>query len=169
MTPIRTARLTLAPFTPEIARAALRDREELARLLDASVPDDWPGPDLAGWLPALARDLARDPALGAWVRLALQTAERRLVGDMGFHGPPNAVGAVELGYIIVAGARRQGYAAEGARALVDWAFGRPDVRRIVARCAPDNAASIRVLEGLGMRRRPVLDAMLHWELHRPGA
>jgi RimJ/RimL family protein N-acetyltransferase len=168
MTPIETARLTLLPFTPEIAQATLRDRAGLAGLLDASVPDDWPGPDLASWLPTLARDLERDPALGEWVRLAIQTAERRLVGDMGFHGPPDASGTVEIGYIIVAGARRQGYATEGARALVDWAFARPDVRRVVARCAPDNAASIRVLESLGMRRRPVLDAMLHWELRRPG-
>jgi ribosomal-protein-alanine N-acetyltransferase len=168
VTPIETARLTLAPMTRDIARAALRDRAALARLLGASVPDDWPGPDLAGWLPALARDLERDPALGEWVRLATQRAERRLVGDMGFHGPPNAVGTVEIGYIIVAGARRQGYATEGARALVDWAFARPDVRRVVARCAPDNTASIRVLERLGMERRPVLDAMLHWELRRPG-
>lgn len=168
MTPIETARLTLVPMSREVALATLHDRAGLARLLDASVPDDWPGPDLAGWLPALARDLERDPGFGEWVRLAIQTAKRRLVGDMGFHGPPNAVGTVEIGYIIVAGARRQGYASEGARALVDWAFARPDVRRIVARCAPDNAASIRVLESLGMQRRPVLDAMLHWELRRSG-
>ena len=73
-----------------------------------------------------------------------------VVGDAGFHSPP-VDGEVELGYSILPGHRGQGYATEAARALVEWALSQPDVERVVAG-APDNEASMRVLEKIGMRR-----------------
>ena len=166
MDAIQTARLTILPLTLDLARAAVRDRAELARLLDARVPHDWPGPDFAGYLPTLVELLAHDAELGRWVRLAVQTSERLLIGDMGFHGPPDEQGTVEIGYSIVPASRRQGYASEGVQALIAWAFDQPQVQRIIARCAPDNAASRRILEKAGLRQVGVADPLLHWELPR---
>ena len=165
---IRTARLTIIPFARDLALAALRDRAELARRLGGSVPDGWPGPEMTGYMPAYTGELAEQPERSAWVRLALRTADRALIGDMGFHGPPDAQGTVELGYSIAPAYRRQGYASEGARGLVAWAFAQPRVRRIIARCAPDNAGSIRVLEGTGLRQIGTRGEYLLWELQREG-
>lgn len=166
MNAIQSARLTILPVTLDLARAAMQDRAELARLLDARVPDDWPAPDFAGWLPTLVELLAYDAELGRWVRLAIQTSERLLIGDMGFHGPPNEQGTVEIGYSVVPASRRQGYASEGVLALIAWAFDQPQVQRIIARCAPDNTASRRILEKAGLRQIGVADPLLHWELRR---
>lgn len=47
--------------------------------------------------------------------------------------------------------QRRGYATEAARALVDFAFARLRLRRIVATTTADNAASIGVMRNLGMR------------------
>jgi [ribosomal protein S5]-alanine N-acetyltransferase len=168
VTAIQTARLTILPVTLDLARAAGQDRAEFARLLDARVPDDWPTADFASWLPILARQLEQTPELGQWVRLAIQTSERQLIGDMGFHGPPDEQGTVEIGYSIVAASRRQGYASEGVRALITWAFGQLQVQRLVARCAPDNSASMRILEQAGLRQVGQADPLLHWELRRAG-
>ena len=173
MSQIRTERLTIIPFARDLALAALRDRAELARLLGGSVPDGWPGSGIAEYLPAYTGELAEQPERSAWVRLALRTADRALIGDMGFHGPPDGQGTVELGYSIAPAYRRQGYASEGARGLVAWAFAQPRVRRIIARCAPDNIGSIRVLERAGLRHIGMSGQYLLWELRRedytPGA
>lgn len=47
--------------------------------------------------------------------------------------------------------QRKGLATEAARGMVDYALGTMRVRRIVATTSYDNAASIRVMEKLGMR------------------
>ena len=163
---IVTERLTIIPFTRDLALAALRDRAELARRLGGGVPGDWPGPEMADYLPAYAEELVGQPERSAWVRLALRTADRALIGDMGFHGPPDGQGTVEVGYSIAPAYRRQGYASEGARGLVAWAFAQLQVRRMIARCAPDNAGSIRVLEGARLRRVGMRGEYLLWELRR---
>ncbi len=45
----------------------------------------------------------------------------------------------------------QGFATEAARALTSYAFGTLKLGRIVATAELDNAASIPVMRGLGMR------------------
>ena len=50
---IQTARLTLVPATIALARAEIDDRGEFARLLDASVPGNWPLATLVDALPLL--------------------------------------------------------------------------------------------------------------------
>ena len=47
--------------------------------------------------------------------------------------------------------QRRGYATEAARALIDYAFGQLNLRRIVATTSYDNAGSIGVMRKLGMQ------------------
>lgn len=56
----------------------------------------------------------------------------------------------ELGYRLRRESWGRGYAAEGCRALIDEAFARSDVQRIVAETMVVHAASRRVLEKCGM-------------------
>lgn len=58
---------------------------------------------------------------------------------------------VGLFYAISPAYRRQGYAGEAARALVDYAFRELHLRRIVATTDYDNPGSIGVMQKLGMR------------------
>ncbi len=64
-----------------------------------------------------------------------------------------------LYYAISPAQQQRGYAAEAAQALVDYAFGELRLRRVVATTAYDNAASIGVMQRLGMRieRNPYPD------------
>lgn len=146
-TDLRTERLTLVSLTPELARKALEDREELGRILGAHVPVSWPGADFARVLPRIA-----DSATETSTRLIVHTEDRTVIGETGFHGPPDGTGAVEVGYSIIPEYRGQGFAFEATRALIEDAFATPGVRRVVAECLDDNRASLRVLEKLGMRR-----------------
>lgn len=164
MPTIQTPRLTLVPFTLALVNAALRDRAELSRLLAARVPDDWPNDDVLSMLPQDALLLEVDPQRSEWSYLVVHTSERVLLGDIGFHSPPDATGAVEIGYDILGAYRRQGYAVEASRALIDWAFQQPEVRAVVAETLMDNVASIRVLEKAGLHRIPTTEESIWWNI-----
>jgi ribosomal-protein-alanine N-acetyltransferase len=171
---LHTRRLVLVPCSVQMAQAALRDRDGLESRLGAQVPQEWPGQDLREFLPLYAWQLQADPTLLGWgIWLMIRAAERTVIGDAGFKGKPGGEGTVEIGYSVLPAYRGQGFATEAARALVDWALAQQDVRRIIAECSPDNAASVRVLEKLGMQRREADGGMLRWELtvpqeNRPG-
>ena len=76
--------------------------------------------------------------------MTLQTA----TAEVGFHGPPNADGEVEIGYALVPAARGMGLARESVELLVAWAQSQPGVRVITARVDHGNVASERLLERL---------------------
>lgn len=58
---------------------------------------------------------------------------------------------VEVGFAFLPAARGQNYALEAARAVIELGTQSLRLNRIVALTAPDNFASIRVLEKLGFR------------------
>ncbi|MDH6226379.1 GNAT family N-acetyltransferase [Streptomyces sp. MJP52] len=88
-----------------------------------------------------------------WGSYALVRREDdRAVGSMGFHGPPDAEGRVEIGYDLATAARGHGYATEALRALAAWALAQESVGTVTARVDPGNTASRRVLERAGFLR-----------------
>jgi RimJ/RimL family protein N-acetyltransferase len=79
-------------------------------------------------------------------------APRRVVGNVGFHAPPDDGGRVEIGYGIVPSERRKGYAREAIAGLTDWAFATGQARVCVASVSPRNAASLALVRSLGFRQ-----------------
>jgi ribosomal-protein-alanine N-acetyltransferase len=157
---VETDRLSLRPIPPAAAVALATDRAVAANLLGATLPPDWPLPDLLEALPILALAGPDAQLFGAWA--IVDRSSQTVVGDIGFHGPPDAAGSVEIGYSVMPGDRRQGYASEAALALVGWAAAQPGVRTIMAECDIDNAASIRTLERLGFARVGERDGVIAW-------
>lgn len=121
---------------------------------------EWPGPDLLGVLPRQAASSPETERFGIWV--IIERASRSVVGDVGFHGPPDDGGTIEIGYFVVPDRRHRGYATEAAGALLEWAAAEPPVRCIVAACAPDNAASICTLERVGFLRTGEANGEIRW-------
>lgn len=80
-----------------------------------------------------------------------------LVGSGGLarlaEGMPRAPG-VQLGWLLGREYWGRGYATEAARASMEYGFTRLDLAEVVAVTAVINAPSRRVMERLGMRRRP---------------
>jgi len=66
-------------------------------------------------------------------------------------------GMVEIGWRLRADAWGQGYAKEAAIASLEHAFGELGADRVVAITFPGNEPSWRLMERLGMTRRPELD------------
>jgi RimJ/RimL family protein N-acetyltransferase len=85
---------------------------------------------------------------GLWA--AEERASGQLVGRIGCWNPEGWPG-LEVGWLLRRASWGRGYATEGARAALDFAFtrlGRPEVISLIQ---PDNAASIRVAERIGER------------------
>jgi RimJ/RimL family protein N-acetyltransferase len=155
-----TARLELKPLPAHAAAALPEGREEACRALDARLDAAWPDPGFLGVLRRQADMLAGTECFGVWVMI-----ERNgdlVVGDIGFHEPPDGAGTVEIGYSVIPSRRRLGYAAEAANALVEWALAQPGVRAVVAGCDPSNEPSIRTLERVGFRRSGEVNGELRW-------
>ena len=58
----------------------------------------------------------------------------------------------ELGYVFNRRFQKQGFATEGAKAILDYAFNELNARRVTAMCNPENVNSWKLLERLSFRR-----------------
>ena len=161
---LETPRLKLLPFTLELKKVTLFERDRLPEMLGIAVPDAWPGADMLEALPHFIEAMEQDPLGRVWDGIILNKADRVAIGGIGFHGPPDEAGMVEIGYNIIPAYEGQGYATEMARRVIDWAFQMPGIERITVQCLDDNIDSIRVLEKVGMHRFPPEGQMLKWEL-----
>jgi RimJ/RimL family protein N-acetyltransferase len=88
------------------------------------------------------------------ITLAVDLAGR-VVGDvmLALNGLDGSDGKqVELGWVFTPDVQGQGYATEAARALAEVAFSEVGAHRVWAQLEPENTASSRICERLGMRR-----------------
>ena len=74
---------------------------------------------------------------------------RVVVGEAGFHGPPDVDSRVEIGYVVVSQHRRHGYAEEAVRALTCCASAEHGITRFRACISPGNTASLNLIRKLG--------------------
>jgi GNAT superfamily N-acetyltransferase/Fe-S-cluster containining protein len=175
---IRSPRLALVPVSVPLAQAELNDTALFSALLGATVPDDWPPDELSdarliflclleanpawiGWLGWYAVNLGAsgdgpgesghesEAGIGAVPGQRLPDPPT-LVGSVGFKGPPDPEGVVEIGYSILPAYQGRGLATEMTAALVQWAA-EQGARLVQAQVKPVNTASIRVLERLGFQ------------------
>jgi RimJ/RimL family protein N-acetyltransferase len=78
----------------------------------------------------------------------------RMIGFVGLSIPgflPAVLPAVEVGWRLASEVWGRGLATEGGRAAIEWGFGGLGLDRIISIIDPDNIASLRVAEKLGMR------------------
>jgi ribosomal-protein-alanine N-acetyltransferase len=144
-----TDRLRLVAGTKVLAAAEIVDRAEFARLLGVLVPETWPPDslrDVLGHLYGLYRERPEWEGWLAWYAVRIDNDYPVLCGSIGFKGPPDERGIVEIGYSVLPEFQGQGLATEMVAAIVQWAKHQPSVRRIEAETNIDNKASIRVLE-----------------------
>jgi RimJ/RimL family protein N-acetyltransferase len=144
---LRTERLLLRPMPLDEAQAVDRGERD---------GRSWsPGYPAEGDV-EIARVVLRNPPRDDLETLfgTRQIVDRRtglVIGALGFFGPPDETGTVEIGYGVVPEARGQGVATEAVAALLAFADGRPEVRKVVASTDLDNFASQRVLVKSGLR------------------
>lgn len=155
----RTSRLRLVALDAELARLQIEDRRAFFAAIGAERESAWPPvADDAAKLPEKLEILTRDPEQTGWRGWVFMMGWTpggldRAVGTGGFFGPPDADGAIEIGYAMSASFREQGMATEAVTGLLDWAFGHDAVKTVVAYTEPHLTASRRVLEKTGFAEK----------------
>jgi RimJ/RimL family protein N-acetyltransferase len=77
----------------------------------------------------------------------------KLIGQAGLiKSELNGENVVEIGYIFDDAVRGQGYAIEASRVCVDIAFNHFGIEKLQASIRPENTASVKLAEKLGMRK-----------------
>jgi len=96
----------------------------------------------------------------------------KFVGRVGLHRPEGWPD-LELGWMLMPDQRGHGYATEGARAALDFAFRELNAQRLVSLVRTDNTAAERVARRLGARQATTIDflggATLVYVYHPPEA
>jgi RimJ/RimL family protein N-acetyltransferase len=144
---VTTERLSLREMTEA-------DLDDMAALLgDERVMTYYPRPktrdEALGWI-NWNRHLYQDHGFGLWLVSLGGTGE--FVGDCGLTMQlVDGVEEVEVGYHVITGHQRQGYATEAAAACRDLARDRFSVDRLIAIINPDNQPSRSVAERIGLR------------------
>jgi len=144
--PLRTDRLLLRMLREEDidTLTAYRNDPQVSALQDWDLP--YPR-ERAERLVAGHAD--RDDVLpGKGTQLAIDL-DGQLIGDI-YVGLDEHAGVAEIGFSLAAEHHGKGYAVESVSAVVDDLVERLGVHRLVAELSPDNLASARLLERLGM-------------------
>jgi RimJ/RimL family protein N-acetyltransferase len=143
-------------------------------ILRPIVEADWPAilsymgdPIVTAWLPEgrfeedAARAFARKQAGRHPEAIAARLKDTgQMIGHMVFR-PWTAPQTFEIGWVLARAHQRRGYATEAARALLAHAFGPLGAHRVIATCQPENTASWRVMETLGMRREGLFRSCIY--------
>jgi RimJ/RimL family protein N-acetyltransferase len=154
---MRTTNLELIPHAPQHLRALIAGPERYETIF--GVP---PADGLRDFLisddvsPEFVTRLEAATEADPWTHgfALVHAADRIVIGMVGFKGPRDADGMVEIAYGIVPAYRNKGMATEAAKALVRYAFasGGQHVRVVRAHTLPEPNASTRVLTKCGFER-----------------
>lgn len=125
-----------------------------------------------GWKPASRAEAAEfieaqkavAPGMpGTWWQRAIRLRDSgELAGDLGLHFADDR--NVEVGISLAPAHQRHGYAREALEVMLDFVFGGLHKQRVIARVAPRNFMCMRLLEGVGMRRRDLQAGDVVFEL-----
>lgn len=164
---LTTPRLQLHPLPPGTAGLLADDPASATPFLPATPAPGWPLAELLEVLPGYAEAAAGDPALVGWGAWLVVLRDRpTVIGDVGFHAPPDEQGEVEVAYGLAPGHRGRGYATEAVGSLVDHAFADPRVTAVGATTAAGNVSSARVLARCGFIAVESDGAFVRWRRSR---
>ena len=148
---VSSNRLDLVPMSLELMEALLSgDLEAAQPMVGYRIPADWPQvmESVLRFRVPIAR--SQPAALPLLLRaMVLRANPAVVVGRLGFHGPTDNDGMLEIGYEVFPEHRRRGYAREAALAMLRWAQRDPAVLRFRVSVSPQNLPSRNLVTGLG--------------------
>lgn len=157
-------RVALVPVPDDVAVAVLSGAD-LGPILTGHglrAGAGWPHDDSAD----AVRPCAEDSSSGhhGW----LVVVDGEVVGECGWKGPPDADGAVEIGYGLAAPHRAAGLGTEAVAVLVAWTEQQAGVQQVVADVLVGNEPSRALLRRLGFEEQTARPPWVHAVRRRDG-
>lgn len=160
--PLRTERLLLRPYLQEDADAFYAYMSDPAVLrFEPYTPLDRASADAE-----LRSRISNPDFIAVCLPPEKDLPWGRLIGHLFFS--PCAFSSWEIGWMLDRSFWKHGYAAEAASAVIGCAFRTGLAHRVIAMCNPENTASVRVMQRLGMRHEGTLLKNLYFETDASG-
>lgn len=163
---IETERMTLIPLDQNGLRMLLEDMSALEKKLDIQYRGEPIAEHFRWILRGQLTAVINHPDTWYWHTFWLfrRREDGVVMGSACFKNDPKD-GAVEIGYGINSGFEGWGYTTEAVKAMCQWAFVQPGVRKVIAETDKDNIASQRVLQKCGMKRFDETEESYWWSVY----
>jgi len=151
----RPARRVRVVHLPAAAFRALADGDLTAAntVSPVPLPEYFVSPEWRGTWRRRSEQVEQDPASAAWVTGVIwDELAQAAVGRAGYHGPPDRMGMVEIGYAVDPACRRRGYARAALEALLQRAASEPQVKTVRVTISPGNTASYALASQYGFTK-----------------
>ncbi|MCY6369373.1 GNAT family N-acetyltransferase [Clostridium ganghwense] len=161
---IYTNRLILIPITLKITKSLISRSSKEIEKLGIKCDKKWPTEDTMDILPIINNSLEKSKIpTGFETWMIVDRNNKRIIGDIGFHGKPNEKGEVEVGFGLVEHERGKGFGSESLNAIIDWLNFQESVKVIKAECLISNKSSARILEKAGLKEVNRDNELIYWE------
>jgi len=156
---ISTRRLTLRLMSESFFTASLQNKIAAAEVeIGLKLSPEWS--QEKSLMALRLADCHADPAYVPWSLRAIGLrASGEMIGHIGFHTRPHPTylqsfvpGEIELGYTIFSAFRREGYATEAIRGLINWAATEYGLGHFVVSISPTNLPSLALAKKLGFTK-----------------
>jgi ribosomal-protein-alanine N-acetyltransferase len=142
----------------------------LAKVMGVNVPKKWTE-FRDTFTPSYHRWKAHPPLRDWWVYLIIHVPDNLLIGSCGYKGEPDSTGTVEIGYEIIPSHRQKGLGTETARGLVQHAFSKSGVHKVIAHTLAEENASCQILQKVGFHQTEDVDdpeegPLWRWEIKK---
>ncbi len=176
MTDFRTESLILQPLTLVQLQTWLRGQADIEAQLGVKMAGGVTNEVVLLAMSAKVKKMQEaagvaEPANHLWYTYWLMRLQAAPVGVglIGYKGPPNSRGEVEIGYGVAPAHRGKGYTTEAVEALLAWAWTQPECQIVRAVTLKNNKASHRVLQKAGLVIDQVRDEDVIWRIWRETA
>jgi RimJ/RimL family protein N-acetyltransferase len=148
--PIETKRLTLRPFERSDLDAVMAyyARPDAQRYVDWKIRDRLDGKQA---LDAMRKQIALNRPGDALTLAIVRQRDHQVLGHVSLRWADATAAQGELRLILNPACRKQGYAKEVAKAILELGFDHFRFHRIFARCDARSPAPAALLKGIGMR------------------
>lgn len=147
---LETKRLALRTWTLEDSPAALQIWGDSEVMQFVGKPLE----NIEAARRVLTNAIAAQDKHGICLWAAVEKRSRKIVGCCGFHKLQDGL---ELVYHFIPQFWGKGYATEAAQACLAYGFGKLNAAKIIATLNPENGASARVLEKIGMKYKGFIE------------
>ncbi|WP_160680671.1 GNAT family N-acetyltransferase [Clostridium sp. C8-1-8] len=165
---LETERLSLLPLQSHQLKLSLDNYSKMQADLGLRTIDTELDEDMQYAMQVRLRKVQECPKNYLWLTnyaIILKEA-KEIVGFIMLKGYPNKFGEVTVGYGITERYRKNGYASEALKVIIQWIFNNPQASCVIADTEEGNVPSHKVLESAGAVKYKEKDEIVWWRIDR---
>ncbi|WP_035795339.1 GNAT family N-acetyltransferase [Clostridium akagii] len=163
-----TKRLKLIPLKVQHLALAVDNYGEMATELGVRVTNTILDEEMQYAMKVRLRKVLEDEKNYLWLTnwAVVLKEENMIIGYIMIKGYPNKNGEVIVGYGIEEEYRKNGYATEALKGLIQWIFENPKAKQVIADTEKENVASHKVLGNVGAVKYKETHELIWWKIEK---